>query len=47
MYNFDLLKPQTLAEALAALAGGAQPLSGGQTLLPTLKQRFADPGTLV
>ncbi|MGB3280579.1 MAG: FAD binding domain-containing protein [Pseudorhodobacter sp.] len=41
------MKPKTLAEALAALADGAQPLSGGQTLLPTLKQRLADPGTLV
>jgi carbon-monoxide dehydrogenase medium subunit len=47
MYNFDLLKPKTLADALAALAGGAQPLSGGQTLLPTMKQRLADPGVLV
>jgi carbon-monoxide dehydrogenase medium subunit len=48
MYNFDLVKPKTLAEAVAALASGqAQPLSGGQTLLPTMKQRLADPGTLI
>ena len=47
MYNFDLIKPKTLADAVAALEGGAQPLSGGQTLLPTMKQRLADPGTLV
>lgn len=47
MYDFDLLKPKTLADALAALAAGAQPLSGGQTLVPTMKQRLADPGTLV
>jgi len=48
MYNFELLKPMTLSEAIAALASGeAQALAGGQTLLPTMKQRLADPGTLV
>jgi carbon-monoxide dehydrogenase medium subunit len=47
MYNFDLLMPKTLADAVAAIADGAQPLSGGQTLVPTMKQRLADPGTLV
>lgn len=47
MYNFDLLKPKTLAAAVRALGEGAQALSGGQTLLPTMKQRLADPGTLV
>lgn len=47
MYNFELIKPKTLADAVAALGDGAQPLSGGQTLLPTMKQRLADPGTLV
>lgn len=48
MYDFQLVKPKTLAEAVAALASGeALPFSGGQTLLPTMKQRLADPGTLV
>ena len=47
MYDFELLKPKTLADAVAAISDGAQPLSGGQTLLPTMKQRLADPGTLV
>jgi carbon-monoxide dehydrogenase medium subunit len=47
MYDFELLKPKTMAEAVAAMATGAQALSGGQTLLPTMKQRLADPGTLV
>jgi aerobic carbon-monoxide dehydrogenase medium subunit len=47
MYNFDLVKPKSLADAVAALADGAQALSGGQTLLPTMKQRLADPGVLV
>lgn len=47
MHSFELVKPKTLADAVAALADGAQALSGGQTLLPTMKQRLADPGTLV
>ncbi|QPH54255.1 FAD binding domain-containing protein [Pontivivens ytuae] len=48
MYSFDFVKPSTVAEAVQALAGGeAQALGGGQTLIPTLKQRLADPGTLV
>lgn len=48
MHNFDFVKPATLAEAVAALgADEAQPLSGGQTLLPTLKQRLAAPSVLV
>jgi carbon-monoxide dehydrogenase medium subunit len=47
MYDFELVKPKTLDAAVAAMAGGAQALSGGQTLLPTMKQRLADPGTLV
>lgn len=47
MHNFELVKPKSVADAVAALADGAQALSGGQTLLPTMKQRLADPGTLV
>lgn len=48
MYNFDVVKPSTVAEATAALADEeAQPLGGGQTLIPTMKQRLAMPGTLV
>ena len=48
MYNFDFVKPTTLAEAIEALQSDeAQPLSGGQTLLPTMKQRLAMPETLV
>ena len=47
MYDFELIKPETLADAVAAMADGAQALSGGQTLLPTMKQRHADPGVLV
>lgn len=48
MYNFDFVKPATLAEAVEALGhDGAQPLSGGQTLLPSMKQRLNQPETLV
>ena len=48
MHNFDFVKPATVADAVAALAAeGAQPLSGGQTLIPTMKQRLNAPETLV
>lgn len=48
MYAFDFVKPATLADAVAALGKeGAQLLSGGQTLLPTMKQRLNAPDTLV
>ena len=47
MYAFEIERPASLADARDALAAGGQPLGGGQTLIPTLKQRLADPGTLV
>ena len=48
MYNFDFVTPSTVADAVAALAEEeAQALGGGQTLIPTLKQRLASPSTLV
>lgn len=48
MHNFDFAKPSTIADAAKALAAdGAQALSGGQTLIPTMKQRLAAPATLV
>ena len=48
MYEFELEKPSTVAEAVAALAEeDAQALGGGQTLIPTLKQRLAMPSKLV
>ncbi|HSF95901.1 MAG TPA: xanthine dehydrogenase family protein subunit M [Thermohalobaculum sp.] len=48
MYNFDYVKPGSLAEAVEALkADEAQALGGGQTLLPTIKQRLASPSVLV
>lgn len=48
MHNFDFVKPSSIAEATKALAAdGAQALSGGQTLIPTMKQRLAAPDRLV
>ena len=47
MYAFEVSKPSSLDDAAAAIAAGGQALAGGQTLIPTLKQRLADPGTLV
>ena len=48
MHNFEMMRPTTIADAVAALASDeAQPLGGGQTLIPTMKQRLAAPTTLV
>ncbi|GHC58629.1 FAD binding domain-containing protein [Neogemmobacter tilapiae] len=48
MHNFQFVKPTTVADAVAALEhDGAQALSGGQTLIPTMKQRLAAPEVLV
>ena len=48
MYNFNYLRPSSLADAAKAAAGAdAKVLAGGQTLLPTMKQRLAQPSDLV
>jgi aerobic carbon-monoxide dehydrogenase medium subunit len=48
MYSFDIQRPTSVADAVAALgAEEAQALGGGQTLIPTLKQRLASPSVLV
>jgi aerobic carbon-monoxide dehydrogenase medium subunit len=48
MIEFDFVKPSSVADAVKALAAeGAQALSGGQTLTPTMKQRLATPAVLV
>ena len=45
---FEYAAPATLAEAVALLAaGGAKPLAGGQSLLPTMAFRLAAPRLLV
>lgn len=48
MYAFDFERPKTIAEAVKAMSReDAQALGGGQTLIPTLKQRLASPSVLV
>ena len=48
MYAFEIERPTTIADAVAALKNdGAQALGGGQTLIPTLKARLAAPDVLV
>lgn len=48
MYEFEFEQPQTVDQAVSALAEEeAQALAGGQTLIPTLKQRLAMPSKLV
>ncbi|MDD9717645.1 xanthine dehydrogenase family protein subunit M [Dinoroseobacter sp. PD6] len=48
MHNFEFVKPTTVTDAVKALSRDeAQALGGGQTLLPTMKQRLAAPETLV
>ncbi|QEX17001.1 carbon monoxide dehydrogenase [Hypericibacter terrae] len=47
MHNFSYQRPASLAEAAKLLSGEAKLLAGGMTLLPTLKQRLAQPSALV
>ncbi|WP_288581018.1 xanthine dehydrogenase family protein subunit M [uncultured Methylobacterium sp.] len=48
MYAFAYHQPNSLKEAVSLLAGeDAKLVAGGHTLIPTMKQRLAAPGTLV
>jgi len=48
MHNFTYSRPTSVADAVKALgAADARPISGGQTLLPTLRARLAEPSALV
>ncbi len=48
MYNFDVERPTSIVDAVQAMSKEeAQPISGGQTLIPTLKARLAAPSVLV
>jgi carbon-monoxide dehydrogenase medium subunit len=40
-------RARSLDEALAALADGARPIAGGMSLVPMMKLRLANPGSLV
>ncbi len=49
MYDFNYHRPKSIDEALSALssASDGKLMGGGQTLLPTLKQRLASPSDVV
>ena len=49
MYDFTYHRPKTLADAVNLLKGKdeARPMSGGMTLIPTLKQRLARPSDVL
>ncbi len=49
MYSFDYVRPTSVADAAKALAANpeARLLAGGQTLIPTLKQRLASPAAVI
>lgn len=49
MYAFNYKKASSVAEAKSLFSGGDDPLlmAGGQTLIPTLKQRLASPSDVI
>lgn len=49
MYDFEYVRPASLADAAARMAASpeARLMSGGMTLIPTLKQRLAQPTHVV
>ncbi len=49
MYSFNYHRPASVAEAAALLAANADAklVAGGQTFIPTLKQRLAQPSDLI
>src|SRR5581483_9067827 len=48
MHDFTYQRPTSVADAVKALgAADARPLAGGQTLLPTMRARLAQPSVLV
>jgi carbon-monoxide dehydrogenase medium subunit len=49
MYDFEYVKPSTVADAVSILSADdtAKALAGGMTFIPVLKQRFSQPSTVV
>lgn len=49
MYEFEYHKPSSVADAAAAVQGASDGtfMAGGQTLIPTLKQRLASPSDVI
>jgi carbon-monoxide dehydrogenase medium subunit len=44
---FSYSKPESLAEVLHAVAGGAMPLAGGQSLIQSMRMRMQEPVAIV
>ena len=42
MYACEYERPASVDQAVALINGGGQALSGGQTLIATMKQRLAE-----
>jgi carbon-monoxide dehydrogenase medium subunit len=47
MYAFAYERPTSVADVAAKLSAGGQALAGGQTLIASLKQRLAQPESLI
>ena len=47
MYQFEYARAESVDQAAARVADGAQLLAGGQTLLASMKQRLTQPETLI
>jgi aerobic carbon-monoxide dehydrogenase medium subunit len=47
MYAFQYHHPSSLVDAAKLLTGDAKLLAGGHTLIPTMKQRLANPSALI
>ena len=49
MYSFDYHRPDSVEAARSLFAGAEDPmyLSGGMTLIPSMKQRLAAPSDLI
>ncbi len=47
MYAFAYERPASLTDVLAKISSGGQALAGGQTLIAALKQRLAQPESLI
>ena len=47
MYAFQYHRPSSLVDAAKLITGDAKLLAGGHTLIPTMKQRLANPSALI
>ncbi|MCW8207446.1 xanthine dehydrogenase family protein subunit M [Verminephrobacter aporrectodeae subsp. tuberculatae] len=47
MYTFTYETPATLADAAQRVAAGGKPIAGGQSLLPSMRLRLANPEQLI